>query len=52
MGRMEKRARKPLQFYASKHHDKPQRSTAFVVVLWLLAIAIMAAIVWFVGYSG
>ena len=31
---------------------KPQRSTAVVVAISLLAVAIFAAIVWFVGYGG
>jgi hypothetical protein len=49
---MQKHARKPLHFYGSKHHDKPQRSTALVVLLCLLAAAMFAAIVWFVGFGG
>ena len=49
---MDKRARKPLHFYASKHHDKPQRSTAVVMAVLVLAVAVFAAIVWFVGYGG
>lgn len=44
--------KQPLHFYGSKHHDKPARSTALVVVVLLLAMAIFAAIVWFVGYGG
>lgn len=50
---MDEPARKqPLHFYGSKHHDKPARSTALVVVIVLLAVAIFASVVWFVGYGG
>lgn len=43
--------RKPLQFHASKHHDKPQRATIVIVLIALLAVAVFGLLVWIFGFN-